>query len=63
MVETASDEILAGAAEQDVAFLVVGDPLGCAAFAIDRAIPDTRTVPRRTRTCSSAPVHLGSRRA
>ena len=28
MVESASDEILAGAAVDDVAFLVVGDPFG-----------------------------------
>ena len=28
MVETASDDILAGADEKDIAFLVVGDPFG-----------------------------------
>jgi diphthine synthase len=28
MVETESDEILRGADKEDVAFLVVGDPLG-----------------------------------
>ena len=28
MVESSSDEILAGAAADDVAFLVVGDPFG-----------------------------------
>jgi len=28
MVESSSDEILAGADEVDVAFLVVGDPFG-----------------------------------
>lgn len=30
MVESQSDEILAGARDQDVSFLVVGDPFGCA---------------------------------
>jgi diphthine synthase len=30
MVETASDDILAGADEKDIAFLVVGDPFGYA---------------------------------
>jgi len=30
MVESASDEILAGAQDVDVAFLVVGDPFGYA---------------------------------
>lgn len=30
MVESASDDILAGATEIDVAFLVVGDPFGYA---------------------------------
>jgi diphthamide biosynthesis methyltransferase len=29
MVESSSEDILAGAAEVDVAFLVVGDPFGC----------------------------------
>lgn len=29
MVESKSDDILAGAAESDVSFLVVGDPFGC----------------------------------
>lgn len=29
MVESQSDDILAGAAEADVSFLVVGDPFGC----------------------------------
>lgn len=28
MVESSSDEILAGAATSDIAFLVVGDPFG-----------------------------------
>ena len=30
MVESSSDEILEGAADSDVAFLVVGDPFGFA---------------------------------
>lgn len=29
MVESASDDILAGADTSDIAFLVVGDPFGC----------------------------------
>ena len=29
MVESSSDDILAGASMADVAFLVVGDPFGC----------------------------------
>lgn len=37
MVESASDEILAGANTLDVAFLVVGDPFG---YDIHAAIPD-----------------------
>ncbi|KAK4687373.1 hypothetical protein P7C73_g2730, partial [Tremellales sp. Uapishka_1] len=38
MVELESDDILAGAKEVDIAFLVVGDPLGYAIFSV-RAIP------------------------
>lgn len=34
MVESSSDEILAGAAADDVAFLVVGDPFGYGSEAI-----------------------------
>lgn len=34
MVETASDDILAGAAEKDIAFLVVGDPFGYCTAAV-----------------------------
>lgn len=39
MVETLSDEILAGADKSDVAFLVVGDPFGystlCSEYSVD----------------------------
>ena len=40
MVESASDEILAGADTLDVAFLVVGDPFG---YDGNTAISETRT--------------------
>ena len=38
MVESASDEILAGADKHDVAFLVVGDPFGYVAFSFSLSL-------------------------
>ena len=56
MVETASDEILAGANAVDVAFLVVGDPFGYNVLSLLLRTATLRlklyTVPPHTRTLS-----------
>ena len=49
MVESEADRILVGADREDVAFLVVGDPFGCANF--PNCLP--RTFQQTTICCSA----------
>lgn len=65
MVESASDEILAGADTSDVAFLVVGDPFGYDGHSIIRRkhsarLIDHYAVPPPTPTLSSELENSGS---
>ncbi len=46
MVESGSDEILAGADKSDVAFLVVGDPFGYFSLSDAIGMPDNRGILR-----------------
>ena len=49
MVETESDEILRGAAEENVALLVVGDPFGCVlSYGIRPTFSHPLSTPRAT---------------
>ena len=56
-VETEADQILAGADSEDVALLVVGDPLRCAAPCLQCTIDRCSVALPHTRTCSSVHAH------
>lgn len=66
LVETGADELLRDADTEDVAFLVVGDPLGYAHLLPDPPLPkadEARAARRRTPTSSSAHARSASPRA